>query len=121
MRATSGIISARGNKPWHTPRGGEIDRYLESNAAHQPGYSGGALVDASGKVLGITSTGLLRGTSLTVPVPTVRRVVAQLEQHGKVRKSYLGLSLQPLRLPDDVQKVTGEEIGLLVVGVEKGG
>lgn len=121
VRATSGIISARGNKPWRSPRGGEIDRYLESDAAHQPGYSGGALVDASGKVLGITSTGHLRGTSLTLPVPTVKRVIAALEQHGQIRKSYVGLSLQPVRLPDDVQKQTGEEVGLLVVGVEKGG
>src|SRR5439155_20083713 len=62
----------------------------------------------------------LRGTSLTIPVPTVRRVIAQLEAHGQVRKSYIGLSLQPVRLPDDVQKQTGEEIGLLIVGVEKG-
>ncbi|MBK7860631.1 MAG: trypsin-like peptidase domain-containing protein [Archangiaceae bacterium] len=121
VRATSGIISARGNKPWRTPRGGEIDRYLESDAAHQPGYSGGALVSAQGKVLGLTTTGLLRHVSLTIPVPTVRRIVAQLETHGRVRKSYVGLSLQPVRLPDDVQKTTGEEIGLLVVGVEKGG
>jgi S1-C subfamily serine protease len=121
VRATGGIISVRGNKPWRSPRGGEIDRYLESDAAHQPGYSGGALVSAAGKVLGITSTGLIRGTSLTIPVPTVRRVVAQLEAHGQVRKSWVGLSLQPVRLPDDVQKQTGEEIGLLIVGVEKGG
>ncbi len=121
VRATSGIISARGNKPWRSPRGGEIDRYLESDAAHQPGWSGGALVSADGKVLGITSTGHIRGTSLTIPVPTVRRVVAQLEQHGQVRRSWVGLSLQPVRLPEDVQKATGEEIGLLVVGVDKGG
>lgn len=121
VRATSGIISARGNKPWRSPRGGEVDRYLESDAAHQPGWSGGALVSADGKVLGITSTGHIRGTSLTIPVPTVRRVVAQLEQHGHVRRSWVGLSLQPVRLPDDVQKATGEDIGLLVVGVDKGG
>ncbi len=121
VRATSGIIQSRGNKPWRTQRGGEIDRYLETDAAHQPGWSGGALVAADGKVLGITSTGLMRGSSLTIPVPTVRRVIAQLEQHGQVRRSWVGLSLQPVRLPDDVQKQTGEEIGLLVVGVEKGG
>ncbi|MBL8954337.1 MAG: trypsin-like peptidase domain-containing protein [Myxococcaceae bacterium] len=121
VRATSGIIQARGNKPWRTQRGGELDRYLETDAAHQPGWSGGALVAADGKVLGITSTGLVRGSSLTIPVPTVRRVVAQLEQHGQVRRSWVGLSLQPVRLPDDVQKQTGEDLGLLVVGVEKGG
>jgi serine protease Do len=48
-------------------------------------------------------------------------VLSALEQHGQIRKSYLGLSMQPVRLPDDVQKATGEEIGLLVVGLEKGG
>jgi S1-C subfamily serine protease len=121
VRATAGIVSARGNKPWRTPRGGEVDRYLEADAPHQPGFSGGALVASDGKVLGITSSGLLRGTSLTIPVPTVRRVVQQLESHGQVRRSYLGLSLQPVRLPDDVQKATQEEIGLLVVGLQKGG
>lgn len=121
VRATAGIVSARGNKPWRTPRGGEVDRYLESDAAHQPGYSGGALVSVTGQVLGITTTGLIRHTSLTVPTATVRRVIAQLETHGRVRRSYVGLSLQPVRLPDDVQQQTGEEIGLLVVGVEKGG
>jgi serine protease Do len=54
-------------------------------------------------------------------VPTVRRVVGQLESFGQVRRSYLGLSMQPVKLPEDVQKATQEEIGLLVVGIEKGG
>src|SRR5581483_5116417 len=121
VRATSGIISVKGNKPWRSPRGGEINRYLESDAQHMSGFSGGPLVSAEGKVLGITTTGLVRGTSLTIPVPTVRRVVGQLETHGKVRRSYLGLSMQPVKLPEDVQKATGEDIGLLVVGLEKGG
>jgi S1-C subfamily serine protease len=121
VRATAGIVSVRGNKPWRSPRGGEINRYLEADAAHQSGFSGGPLVSLDGKVLGITTTGLLRGTSLTIPVPTVRRVVGQLESFGQVRRSYLGLSMQPVKLPDDVQKATGEEIGLLVVGIEKGG
>jgi S1-C subfamily serine protease len=121
VRATSGIISVKGNKPWRSPRGGEVNRYLESDAQHMSGFSGGPLVSADGKVLGITTTGLLRGTSLTIPVPTVRRVVGQLETHGKVRRSYLGLSMQPVKLPEDVQKATQEDIGLLVVGLEKGG
>src|SRR5207302_7907345 len=45
----------------------------------------------------------------------------QLEQHGQVRRSYLGLSMQPVQLPDDVRALTQEEIGLLVIGLEKGG
>ena len=121
VRATSGIVQAQGKKPWRSPRGGEIDRYLESDAVHQPGFSGGPLVGLDGKVLGLTTTGLLRGTSLTIPTATLRRVIEQLQTHGRVRQSYLGLSLQPLRLPDAVREATGEEIGLMVAGVEKGG
>ncbi len=121
VRATSGIVSAVGKKTWRSARGGEIGFFLESDAPHQPGFSGGPLVDLEGRVLGLTSTGLLRGTSVSIPTQTVRRVVAQLEAHGRVRRSYLGLQLQPVQLPDDVRTTTGEEVGLLVTGVEKGG
>jgi len=121
VRATSGILSAVGKKPWRTVHGGEIDRYLESDAPHQPGFSGGALVNLQGKVLGLTTTGLRRQVSLTIPSSTVRRVADQLAKHGKVRQSYLGMSVQPLQLPDEVRSATGEEIGLMVMGVQKGG
>ncbi len=121
VRATSGIIGTQGKTPWRTHRGGEVDRYLESDAAHQPGFSGGALAGLDGKVLGMTTTGLLRGTSLTLPSLTLKRVVAQLQQYGRVRQSYLGLSMQPLVLADDVKQITGEEVGLVVIAIEKGG
>ncbi len=121
VRATAGIVGTQGHTPWRTHRGGEIDRYLESDAGHQPGFSGGALAGLDGKILGLTTTGLLRGTSLTVPTPTLKRVVAQLQQFGKVRQSYLGLSMQPLALQDDVKQITGEDVGLVVVAIEKGG
>jgi serine protease DegQ len=121
VRATSGIISALARKTWRTPRGGEVDFYLESDAPHQSGFSGGALVDLQGRVLGLTTTAVLRGTSLTIPTTTIRRVVAQFEQYGRVRRSYLGLQLQPVQLPDAVRHTTGEEIGLLVTSVEKDG
>ena len=121
VRATSGIVSAVGKKTWRTPGGGEVDFYLETDAPHQSGFNGGPLIDVQGRVLGLTSASVLRGTSLAIPTKTIRRVVAQLEQHGKVRRSYLGLQLQPVQLPDAVRTSTGEEIGLLVTSVEKGG
>lgn len=121
VRATAGIVGTLGKTPWRTHRGGEIDRYLESDAAHQPGFSGGALAGLDGKVLGMTTTGLLRGTSLTLPTSTLLRVIAQLQQYGRVRQSYLGVSMQPMTLPDDVKQITGEEVGLVVIAVEKGG
>ncbi len=121
VRATSGILSAVGSKPWRSMRGGQIDRYLEADAPHQPGFSGGPLVSLGGKVLGLTTTGLLRHLSLTVPTTTVRRVAAQLAEHGRVRQSWLGLSMQPVSLPEKVREETGEELGLLVVSVARGG
>ncbi len=121
VRATSGILSAVGKKAFRSPRGGEVDFFLDADAPHQPGFSGGPLVDLQGRVLGLTTTGLLRGASLAIPTTTIRRVVGQLEKHGKIRRSYLGLQLQPVQLPDAVKVTTGEEIGLLVTSVEKGG
>lgn len=121
VRATSGIVSTVGKKPFKSARGGEVDFFLDTDAPHQPGFSGGPLVDLEGRVLGLMTSGVLRGEEIAVPTKTIRRVVAQLEKHGRVRRSYLGVVLQPVRLPDDVQRSTGEEIGLLVTSVAKDG
>lgn len=121
VRATSGIMSTVGRSPWKTSRGGSIDRYLESDAVHHPGFSGGPLVTVDGTILGLTSTGLSSQKSLAIPGSTVKRVLAELETHGRVRKSYLGVEMQPVRLPDDVRQSTGEEVGLLIMRVEKDG
>jgi S1-C subfamily serine protease len=83
-----------------------------------PGFSGGPLVAASGEVIGLNTSALLRGISLTVPTPTIRRVVESLLTHGRVRRGYLGIGAQPARLPSGLQKQLGQEIGLLVVSVE---
>jgi S1-C subfamily serine protease len=121
VRASLGIISALGPGSWRRQGGTAIERYLEADAAHQPGFSGGPLVSADGKVLGITTTGLLRGHSLTVPAATVRKVVEQIVSHGQVRRAYLGISSRAVRLPDALAKQLGGEIGLLIHAVEPGG
>jgi len=121
VRASSGILSAAGKRAWRSERGGEIDRYLEADARHQPGFSGGPLVTVEGSLLGIVTTGLVRATSVVIPTTTIRRVIDQLEQHGRVRHSWLGLSMQPVTLPRQVRDDTGEDLGLLVVSVESGG
>ena len=121
VRATSGIVSALGREPWRTRHGTEIERYLEADAPHQPGFSGGPLVGLDGRVLGINTTGLVRGVSLTVPAATVGKAVEHLLAHGKVRRGWLGLSMQPMHLPEEVRRSTGEEVGLLVLSVAPGG
>ncbi|MBX7195221.1 MAG: S1C family serine protease [Sandaracinaceae bacterium] len=121
VQASLGVVSALGDASYTAAGGGEIDRYLECDAAHRPGFSGGALVSVDGVLLGLTSTAIVPGHSVQVPRATLERVVAQLAQHGRVRESYLGLVLRPTRLPRSVIDATGETVGLLVLDVDAQG
>ncbi len=58
-----GMISALGDS-WRSPLGGTVDRYLQTDLTMYPGFSGGPLVDASGRLLGLNTSGLMRGVSL---------------------------------------------------------
>lgn len=119
VRATFGIVSVLG-EAWQTPAGGRIDRYLEADVRLYPGFSGGPLIDAGGHVLGLNTAGLRRGGSLTVVSQTVRRVVETLVAHGRIRRGYLGIATQPVRLAQAVAEQAQQRQGLLVLGVEPG-
>ena len=119
VRATMGIVGALG-KEWRTPAGGTVDRYLQTDTVMYPGFSGGPLVDVSGRVIGLNTSALLRGVSLTVPTPTLTRVVDDLLAHGRVRRAYLGIGVQPTRLPKDLAEQLDQETGLLLLSVEQG-
>ena len=118
VQATLGIVSALSETSWRTPVGGQLDRYLQTDVVMYPGFSGGPLVSATGQVSGLNTSALLRGVSLTVPAPTVRRIVETLLEHGRVRRGYLGVSTQSVRLPAVVADQLNQETGLLVVSVE---
>jgi S1-C subfamily serine protease len=77
------------------------------------------LVGGDGAVQGINSSGFMRGISLTVPTSTIRRVAETLVKHGKMRRGYLGVGAQPARLPEGIAQELDQEVGLLVVSVEK--
>lgn len=119
VMATLGIVSAIGDA-WRTRAGGGIDRYLQPDVAMPPGFSGGPLVDSAGRILGLTSSGLLRGITVAVPVSTLERVVDTLLQHGQVRRGYLGVGAQIARLPEELARELDQETGLLIVSVEPG-
>jgi len=118
VQATLGIISALGDEPWRSRAGGQIDRYLQTDVVMYPGFSGGPLLSASGQVLGLNSSALLRGVSLALPTSTVNRVVDTLLTHGRMRRGYLGVSTQAVRLPAGTAGELGQETGLLIVDVE---
>jgi len=119
LQATLGIVSAVGG-PWRTLPGGQLDNYLQTDVAMYPGFSGGALVAADGAVVGLNTSALARGVSVAVPGNTLGRVVEALLAHGRVRRAYLGIASQPVRLPDAVRERVGRAMGLIVVSVETG-
>lgn len=118
VQATLGVVSALG-EAWRTPAGGHIDQYLQTDVLMYPGFSGGPLVGAGGQFLGLNSSALLRGVSVAVPAGTLRRVADSLLAHGRIKRGYLGISTQPVRLPQGVRDALGQETGLLIVGVEE--
>lgn len=119
VMATLGIVSAL-KKDWRTPAGGQLDYYLQTDALMYPGFSGGALVSAAGKFAGLNTSAMLRDVTLTIPAGTLRRVAAALLQHGRVKRGYLGVGAQTVRLPKAVAEQAGQETGLLLGSVEAG-
>ena len=117
VQATFGIISALGDG-WRTATGGQIDHYLQTDVVMYPGFSGGPLVNSDGQFLGLNTSALLRGVSLTVPAATIERTVNALLTHGRMRRGYLGVSTQPVRLPEPSRDELGQETGLLIANVE---
>lgn len=115
--ATLGVVSSIAEE-WHTPAGGKIDYYLQTDVTMYPGFSGGPLVGVGGEIYGINSSTLLRGVSVTIPTTTIAPIVDALLKHGKLRRGYLGVGSQPVRLPAALEQQLGQETGLLLVAVE---
>jgi len=116
-KAGLGLVSRLGDA-WRTAGGGKLDRYVELDLGLHPGFSGGLLVDLSGRGLGLATAGLARGTPLAVPAATLRRVVKAVLAHGGVRRGYLGVASMPVRLPGALEKETGQRSALLLTAVE---
>ncbi len=118
-RATLGIVSDMAG-PWQTSRGGQVDHWVEVDAALPPGFGGGPLSDPEGRVRGLNTPGLThRGAVL--PVATVVRVAERLRDHGTLAPGYLGVGFYPGTLPDDVAAVAGQVEALMSVSIEPGG
>jgi S1-C subfamily serine protease len=117
VMATLGIVSAL-KKDWRTPAGGQLDYYLQTDALMYPGFSGGPLVDVSGRFIGLNTSAMLRDVTLTIPAGTIRRVADALAAHGRVKRGYLGVGAQTVRLPKPVADQVGQATGLLLGSVE---
>jgi S1-C subfamily serine protease len=121
-RHEDGVIASQGiagfvGGPWQSMRGGKIDHFLRLDLALSRNAEGGALVDVSGRVLGMAVLGR-GGRALAIPSSTVDRAVDQLLAKGHVARGYLGARLQPVRHGRAARE--GER-GVLVVSVDPDG
>jgi S1-C subfamily serine protease len=121
---TAGVVSALGRAiPVRHGRAGRvIEDVIQTDAALNPGNSGGALADSAGRMIGINTAVAGFGLGLAVPVnATTWRIVRALLSEGRVRRAYLGVVGAPAPLPEDVARRTGQRTGLRVVEVVRGG
>jgi S1-C subfamily serine protease len=116
-QASLGIVSAIGG-PLRSHRGGLLESYIRTDAAPYPGFSGGPLVDAEGRVLGINTSGL--GAALTIPAKLAWKIAKSIQKHGGVKRGYLGVRSQQVELAAEARKALKREqaTGLLILSVE---
>lgn len=115
--ASIGIVSAVGG-PLRMRRGRMLERFIRTDAIPYPGFSGGPVIDGRGAVLGILTTGLIGGATLAIPTAIAWRVAGTLSQQGFIKRGFLGISSQPVQLPEGQRAGRAQEQGLLIVRVE---
>ncbi len=123
---TAGIISAKGRNINILNEKFAIESFIQTDAAVNPGNSGGALVNANGELIGINSaiasnTGSYSGYSFAVPVNIVRKVVADLLEFGEVQRAFIGVVLEDLNADLGKRKDISELKGVYVSGLNAGG
>jgi S1-C subfamily serine protease len=120
---TAGVVSGLGRSlPVRAGRASRvIEDVIQTDAALNPGNSGGALANADAEVVGINTAVAGVGLGMAVPVnATTRRIIDALLAHGRVRRGYLGLVGVPAPLPAPVAERTGQKHGLRLVEVIPG-
>ena len=108
---TAGIVSAKGRNINILSGAASIESFIQTDAAVNPGNSGGALVNTAGELIGvntaiITESGSYEGYSFAVPSNLVKKIVRDLREFGRVQRAYLGVGIQ------DLDSETARELGL---------
>ena len=129
IQASLGVVSSIGSGIRQVGRrhghhhGRQVtEQYIRTDAIPYPGFSGGPLVDPQGAIVGLNTSGLVRGISLAIPFERALSVAASLEEHGSVRRGYLGIRSQQAPLSTEFQAKLDREQpgGLLVIWIEGG-
>jgi S1-C subfamily serine protease len=121
---TAGVVSALG-RSLRSTTGRLIDDVIQTDAALNPGNSGGPLVNSRGEVVGINTAVILpaQGICFAVGISTAAAVAVELMRHGWIRRGYLGISGQNVAVPRQLRREHGlqQERGILVTGIESDG
>jgi S1-C subfamily serine protease len=121
-RASLALVGVVG-PAWRTWSGGLLDHTVRLDRNLHPNFSGGPAVDDQGRMLGINTSALSRYAAVVIPASTVERVAAELEQKGHIGRGYLGLGMQPVRLPRKLRESLklSTETGIMIMRVEPEG
>jgi S1-C subfamily serine protease len=119
---TTGVVSALG-RSLRSQNGMLVDNVIQSDAALNPGNSGGPMINTEGEVVGV-NTAIIQGAqglSFSVSINTAKEIASQLIQNGKVFKAYLGFQLQEVPIHNKIKQHyhLSNEKGLFVVNVEE--
>lgn len=126
IQASLGILGALGGE-WRIHGGGRISHYVRADLVMYPGFSGGPVIDAGGRVVGMATSALSRDGGIALTRTTVEPTVEALMKHGTVRRGYLGVGVQTVQLPPNMRKELEQDTGVLLNSVapaspaEKGG
>ena len=117
---TAGIVSALG-RSLPTPSGRVIDEVIQTDAALNPGNSGGVLADSAGRMVGVNTAVAGIGVGLAVPInATTREIIRTLMAKGRVRRAWLGIAGAQVPLSPELSARIGSPLGLQVAGVVAG-
>jgi S1-C subfamily serine protease len=120
--ARLGIVSGvSGNVRFGRRAGARVENVIVPDIGLTRGLSGSPLVNANGELFGIVTTGLLRGFPIAIPHAALTQVVATLREHGRVRRGYLGVALQAVRLNERQRAGRDQKRGVLIVGLSANG
>ena len=115
LTVSAGVVSIIGG-PLQTGRRRAIDQIIRTTAPMHDGFAGGAFIDTNGALLGITTASTIRGLGVVIPAGIAWSTTQHVLEHGGLKRGYLGIAGQPVRLPE-AQRVGEVEEGLLVVAV----
>jgi serine protease Do len=128
VTVTAGIISAKSRSIGINKSQSAIESFIQTDAAVNPGNSGGALINTEGELIGINSaiaspTGSYAGYSYAIPVNIVKKAVNDLIKFGAVQRGYIGINYAPDGIPEEQKKANGikDGPGIFVTGVATDG